>query len=172
MIKKLLPIVLLLTLGFAVKPGFAQQRGPSTAEERKRAVEIATLLENDPLNKNERALSRELLLWLIEVPDISVKMCTDVLGDYDKLKGDYRATITTQLTFSQAKFVIEHPDQAHDDYQVYLAGVEGVLRTYQNLKKAKPKVKMEPLEQLLVKQQAGQLGEFVKTAMSGCTPAQ
>ena len=73
-----------------------------------------------------------------------------------------------QLTFSEAKFIIEHPDQANDDYQVYLAGVEGVLRTYQNIKKAKPKVKMEPLEELLVKQQAGQLGEFVRNAMAGC----
>ena len=131
-------------------------------------MEIATLLENDPLNKNERALSQELLLWLISVPDINVKMCTNVLGDYSKIKGDYAPTITTQLTFSEAKFVIEHPDQAHDDYQVYLAGVEGVLKTYQNIKKAKPKVKIEPLEQLLVKQQADQLAEFVKDTMSGC----
>ena len=134
----------------------------------KRAVEIATLLENDPLNKDEKALSRELLIFLIEVPDIHVKLCTNVVGDYKKIKGDYAPTITVQLTFSEAKFIIEHPDQANDDYQVYLAGVEGVLRTYQNIKKAKPKVKMEPLEELLVKQQAGQLGEFVRNAMAGC----
>ena len=147
---------------------FAQRRGPSTPEERKRAVEIATLLENDPLNKDEKALSRELLIWLIEVPDIHVKICTNVLGDYKKIKGDYSPTITAQLTFSEAKFIIEHPEQASDDYQVYLAGTEGVLRTYQNIKLAKPKVKMEPLEQLLVKQQAGQLPDFVKSAMDGC----
>lgn len=55
---------------------------------------------------------------------------------------------------------------------MYLAGVEGVLKTYENIKKAKPKVKMEPLEQLLVKQQAGQLGDFVKNAMSGCKASQ
>jgi len=72
------------------------------------------------------------------------------------------------LTFSQARFAIEHPDQANDVYQEYLAGVESVLLTYQNIKKAKPKVKIDPLEELLVKQQAGQLGEFVKIAMVGC----
>ena len=146
----------------------AQQRGPSTPEERKRAVEIATLLENDPLNKDEKALSRELLIWLIGVPDIHVKICTNVLGDYSKIKGEYAPTITAQLTFSEAKFIIEHPDQATDDYQIYLAGVEGVLKTYENIKRAKPKVKMEPLEQLLVKQRAGQLPDFVKGAMGGC----
>jgi hypothetical protein len=169
--KKLLIVALVLASGFFAKPTVAQQRGPSTPEERKRAVEIATLLENDPLNKDQ-ALSRELLFWLISVPDISVTMCTNVLGDYSKIKGDYAPTITAQLTFSEAKFIIEHPDQASDDHQVYLAGVEGVLRTYQNIKKAKPKVKIEPLEQLLVKQQAGELAEFVKGAMSGCKKGQ
>ena len=39
---------------------------------------------------------------------------------------------------------------------------------YQNIKKAKPKVKIEPLEQLLVQQQVGQLAEFVREAMKGC----
>lgn len=160
--------VLAVTFGFGVRASQAQDRGPSTPEERRRAVEIATLLENDPLNKDAKTLSRELLIFLIQVPDIHVHLCTNVLGDYKKIKGDYAPTITTQLTFSQAKFVIEHPDQANDEYQEYLAGVEGVLRTYENIKRAKPKVKIDPLEDLLVKQQAGQLGDFVKTAMAGC----
>ena|SRR2546428_487863 len=163
-----LQAAVLAVICFSATQGFPQKRGPSTPEERKRAVEITTLLENDPFNKDEKALSRELLLFLIEVPDISVKICADVLGDYKKIKGEYAPTITAQLTFAEAKFVIEHSDQANDDYQVYLAGVEGVLRTYQNMKKAKPKVKMEPLEDLLMKQQAGQLGDFVKKSMAGC----
>ena len=170
--KVILLVVLALTLGLAVKATVAQGRGPSTPEERKRAVEIATLLENDPLNKNAKALSSELLVWLIQVPDISVNLCTNVLGDYSKIKGDYSPTIVTQLTFSEAKFIIEHPEQAGDELQVNLAGVEGVLKTYENIKKAKPKVKLEPLEQLLVKQQAGQLADFVKDAMSGCKAKQ
>jgi len=167
MTKRILLIALGFIFLFSIKV-VAQKRGPSTPEERKRAVEIATLLENDPLNKDAKALSRELIIWLIEVPDIHVKICTNVLGDYAKIKGDYSATITAQLTFSEAKFIIENPQQANDDYQVYLAGAEGVLKTYQNIKVAKPKVKIEALEQLLVKQQTGQLPDFVKSASDGC----
>ncbi len=166
--RKLLIFALVIACGLASSSAFAQKRGPSTPEERKRAVEITTLLETDPLNKDAKALSRELLIWLIEIPDISVTICTGMLGDYSKIKGEYAGTITTQLSFAETKFVIEHPEQAKDGYQVYLAGVEGVLRTYQNLKKAKPKVRLEPLEQLLVKQQAGELPEFIKNAMVGC----
>ena len=165
---RLLIFALVIACGLGAGSAFAQKRGPSTPEERRRAVEITTLLENDPLNKNAKALSRELLIWLIEIPDITVTICTGMLGDYAQIKGEYKGTITTQLSFAETKFVIEHPEQANDEYQVYLAGVEGVLRTYQNIKKAKPKVRLEPLEQLLVKQQAGELPEFIKNAMVEC----
>ncbi len=167
--RRLLIFALVIACGLAASSsGFAQKRGPSTPEERKRAVEITTLLETDPLNKDAQSLSRELLIWLIEIPDISVTICTGMLGDYSKIKGEYAGTITTQLSFAETKFVIEHPEQANDEYQVYLAGVEGVLRTYQNIQKAKAKVRLEPLEQLLVKQQAGELPEFIRNAMLGC----
>jgi hypothetical protein len=166
--RSLLLIALIIACGLSASSSLAQKRGPSTSEERKRAVEIATLLENDPLNKNASALSRELLIWLIEVPDITVTICTGMLGDYSKIKGDYAGTITTQLSFAETRFVIEHPEEAKDEYRVYLAGVESALRTYQNIKKAKPGVRLQPLEELLMKQQAGQLPEFIRNAMAGC----
>ena len=168
MYRSVLVVVLIIACGFSASNSFGQKRGPSTAEERRHAVEIATLLENDPLNKNAEKLSRELLTWLIEIPDITVTICTGMLGDYSKIKGDYAGTITTQLSFAETRFVIEHPELAKDEYQVYLAGVESVLKTYQNIKKAKPKVRLAPLEELLLKQQAGELPEFVKNAMGGC----
>jgi hypothetical protein len=172
MTKRLLTLTaaaLLLALCVSA-PAARQDRKGSTPEQRRRAVEIATLLENDPLNKDAKELSQALLLFIIQAPDISVHLCTDVLGDYKKIKGDYAPTITAQLTFSSAKFVIEHPEEAGDVNKEYLAGVEGVLRAYQNIKRAKPKVEMKPLEELLVKQQAGTLADFVKEAAAkGCS---
>lgn len=146
----------------------AQERGPSTAGERRRVVELTTSLESDPLGKNAKDYRRELLVFLTQVPDINVMLCTAVLGDSKKIKGDYSAELVGQQIYSQAKFIIEHPDQAKDEYQVYLAGVEGTLRAYAAIKQAKPKVKIEGFEQLLARQQEGKLGEFVKSAMSGC----
>jgi len=166
--RSLLFIALIIACGFSGSSSLAQKRGPSTAAERKRAVEVATLLENDPLNKNAKSLSRELLIWLIEIPDITVTICTGMLGDYSKIKGEYAGTITTQMSFGETRFVIEHPEEAKDEYQVYLAGVESALRTYQNIKKAKPRVRLEPLEDLLLTQQAGQLPEFIRNSMPGC----
>jgi hypothetical protein len=170
--RRLLFLIIVLAMAFSGARSFAQNRGPSTPEERKRAVEIATLLENDPFNKDAKALTSELVFFLIQVPDIHVHLCSDALGDYKRIKGEYSPIVVSQLTFSQGRFVIEHPEQADDRYLESLAGVEGVLRTYQNIKRAKPKVKIAGLEELLAKQQAGQLGEFVKTALTGCTAKQ
>ncbi len=151
--------------------GLAQERRkPSTPEQRRKAVETATLLENDPLNKDAKRLREELLKFLVEAPDIQVTLCTDVLGELSKIKGEYAPIVTGQLAFSTAKFIIERPEQAGDHERVFVAGVEGVLTAYQNIKKARPKVEIKPLEELLAKQRAGELADFVKAAAdaAGC----
>jgi hypothetical protein len=163
----------LLTVAFVflccVSSTHAQnRRGPSTPEERKRAVEMATFLETNPLAKEAKDYRAALLFFLAEVPDITVTLCTNVLGDLKKFKGDYDAELTGQLVYSQAKFIIENPDKAQDAGAVYLAAVEGVLRTWQAIKAAKPKAKFPLLDELVAKQQAGTLPEHVQAGMKGC----
>jgi hypothetical protein len=143
-------------------------RGPSTPEERKRAVEMATFLEKNPLAKEAKDFRAALLVFLTQAPDITIKLCTDALGPIKRLKGDYEAELVGQLAYSQAKFAIENPDKAKDDAAVYLAGVEGVLRTWQAIKAAKPKAKFELMEELLQKQQAGTLAEYVRDTTKSC----
>ncbi|HEY0170216.1 MAG TPA: hypothetical protein VGB98_04120 [Pyrinomonadaceae bacterium] len=149
--------------------GAQEKRRPSTPEQLRHAVETATLLENDPLHKDAKKLREQLLFFIIQAPDIQVTLCPAVLGDHSNIKGDYASIITGQLVFSTAKFLIEHPEQAGDNDRTLLAGVEGVLRVYQNIRKAKPKVEIKPLEALLVKQQAGGLADSVMAAAAaGC----
>lgn len=165
MLKKNLMLVLTLAL---LCCSSSAQRGPSTPEERKRAVEMATFLETKPLAKEAKDYRATLLLFLIDVPDISIKLCSGILGESKQLKGDYDSELVTQLGFSQAKFIIENPDKAQDDAAVYLAGVEGVLRTWQSIKATKPKAKFPLLDELLQKQQGGSLAEHVRTRATGC----
>lgn len=164
----------LLTLPFVflccVCSAHAQrQRGPSTPEERKRAVEMITFLETNPLAKEAKDYRAALIGFIAEVPDITVKLCTNVLGESKRFKGDYDSELMAQLMFSQAKFIIENPEKAKDDAAVYLAGAEGVLRTWQAIKTAKPKAKFPLLDEVLAKQQSGALAEHVQTGMKGCT---
>ena len=73
---------------FSTQAG-AQQRGPSTPEERARAVQTAKSLQSDPLAPNVQEDREWLVKWLIEVPDISVKMCTTFFGDLGDSKNGY-----------------------------------------------------------------------------------
>jgi len=129
---------------------------------------MATFLETNPLAKEAKPYRAKLLVFLAEVPDISIKLCLKVLGDSKQTKGDYETDLVGHLMFSQAKFIIENPDKANDDAAVYLAGVEGVLRLWQALKTAKPKAKFPFMDELLEKQQAGTLAEHVQAGMKGC----
>ena len=146
-----------------------QKRGASTAEERARAVELATKLENEPLAKDAKEIRGALLVFLAAVPDITISLCPSVLGNTKRMKGEMSSELVAQLLYSQARYVIEHPQDAQDDFKVYQAGVEGVLRTYKAARQAKPKLKFEMLEELLVRQEKGALGEYVKAQMdAGC----
>jgi hypothetical protein len=131
-------------------------------------IRLIGQLESDPYAKDGKDIRREVLVWLIDAPDVTVGICTNVLGDIKKLKGDDGATLTTQLAFSQAKYILEHPDKAADKHAVNIAGVEGVLRTYDAMKRAKPKVKFAPMEQLLQLQSNGGLDAFVDSGLAQC----
>ena len=138
------------------------QRGPSTPEERERFVTIAHKLEQAPLDTSLQKEREWALLWLIQVPDVHVKMCTAALGNFLKSKYKYSSEITIQLTFSSGAFVIEHPDKADDDLAQYVAGAEGALKAYQAILAAHPDAKSKELDQLLEKQAQGQLTDFVR----------
>ena len=146
----------------------AQKRGPSTPDERRRAVEMINFLEAKPLEKEAKKYRETLLYFLVEVPDITVSLCTDALGESKRFKGDYETELLGQMMYSQAKFVIENPDRASDQEAAYLAGVEGVLRTWAAIKAAKPKAKFPLLDELAERQRAGTLAEHVKANTARC----
>src|SRR5579864_1842120 len=102
-------------------PAWPQQRGPSTPEERARAIQTAKSLQSDPLAPNVQEDREWLLKWLIQVPDVSVKMCTTFLGDLGDSKSGYPGAIIAAMLASEAAFVIEHPEKAKGADAIYFA---------------------------------------------------
>lgn len=113
-------------------------------------------------------MRKSLWYWLASIPDIKVNLCASLPGDIDQNGMEFGNELVAQLAFAQARFIIEHPAAAGDEYHIYLAGVEGVLKTYTNLRKAKPKFRIYVIEALREKQQKGHLGRYVKSAMEAC----
>src|ERR1039457_4472098 len=71
MVRKILAVLIVLTT-VASLPSTAKTRGPSTAEERARAVEYVRSLEENPLAKDSLEKRMWLTEWIVEVPDFTV----------------------------------------------------------------------------------------------------
>jgi len=165
----LLALILLLA-----SPTLAQsKRGPSTPEERQTAVKAAHLLESDPFNKDAKKTRDWFTLWLIEVPDIHIELCGHYLGPVFGSKKNYDSELFMQTMFSSAAFIIEHPEQANDRVVVNLAGLEGALKAYDAILKAKPKARWEFLDGLIAKRDKGELSAYVQEiTQTKCTGKQ
>src|SRR2546425_6687746 len=100
MLKRMLVVGLILIC--CASSAYLQKRGPSTPEERKRAADMATFLEEKPLAKEEKGYRAALLYFLAEGPHITGKIRTDVLGELRRVKGDYEPAVVGQLPDARA----------------------------------------------------------------------
>jgi hypothetical protein len=158
-------VTLLLTLGTAT----AQARGPSTPEERAMAVKLARLLETDPLNPKAKEARQWFTIWLVDVPDITVSLCSDLLGgDAPRSAKTYSAEILVQMAYSGAAFIVEHPDNAQDETAVYRAGLEGALKAYESIQKQQAKYVWPFLDELRQQRDRGTLQEYVEAGARKC----
>lgn len=144
-------------------------RGPSTPEERALAVKVAKLLRSDPLSKDSKKEREWLVRWVIEVPDISVKICSSMMGDLgDSKKSDYPPALLAVMIASQAAFIIENPEKAKDDNAIYLAGVEGMLDGYGAIRARDSKYHAKQLDEFSQQRSDGKLPEAVASAAMKC----
>jgi hypothetical protein len=100
-----------LLLTWMVVVSSAQQRKPSTPEDRAKGVQLARNLEVDPVGKQARKSREWLEDWLIRVSDIYAPGCS---SSFLKDKSKFARELSFQIRASGAAFTIEHPDQADD----------------------------------------------------------
>jgi len=157
-------IAILLLLGCALATYAQEKRGPSTPEERAKAVQIAKALENDPLAATLHPEREWLIKWLIEVPDITITVCGPVFP-YEK-KYKYASDLLAISMGGMATSNIEHPETAKDGAVVGQAGLESVLRAYTKLLETHPKDHSKNLDEWLSRQKDGTLPEQFRKAWS------
>jgi hypothetical protein len=143
-------------------------RGPSTPAERTRAVQVAKSLRTDPLSLAVQNDREWLIKWLIEIPDISVKLCSNFLGDLGKGKKGYSGALLASMIANEASFVIEHPDKSADVNATYFAGVDGALESYQAIQKKDAQYHLAHLDELLQEREQGKLEDYVRATAKSC----
>ncbi len=162
--------VLAAALAVAVlAPSAARARGPSTPEERKRAVETTRRLEKEPLARSAMDARKWLFQWIVEIPDINVKSCA---GPLDTLRQDeedtYAQLLYVQSVFGMAAFQIENPKKENDWVAVQTAGIESVLRAYDAMRKSDSELSYKELDRLEKARKGGKLAATVKKEMASC----
>lgn len=162
-------IISLVILTLAVHAGFAQNGKSSKPEDKAAFVKGTHFLEQDPFNKKAKEISKSLLVFIIEAPDVSVNLCTDFLTPIGK-KYRYSPETTGQFTFGMGAFIIEHPDKANDAKAVFQGGLESVSKMYKAMLKQKADAKNEFLDSLVEKRNKGEVGQIVDDILSkgGC----
>ena len=166
-------VFLTLVVGFlALYPLRAQQpqqkRGPSTAEERTRAVKVAHELEEDPLGKDAKENRQWVIQWIIDIPDITVTECDDFFGAIPKTPRGRMREVVNQMVISSAAFMIEHPDKSKDEQAVATAGLLGALKAYQSILKEEPDSRWPYVDKVVQMRDQGKLDEYVTDTRRKC----
>jgi hypothetical protein len=144
------------------------QRGPSTAEERARAVKIAHDLENEPLAKDAKENRDWVIQWIVDIPDITVTVCDDYFGTIAKPVRGHVREIVNQMVISSAAYMIEHPDKVKDEQAIATAGLLGSLKTYQAILKAEPEARWPYIDKIVLMRDQGKLDDFVSDTRRKC----
>jgi len=162
--------LLLLSTTLTLSPACADEpRGPSTPEERQHALELVEMLETTPDAPEAKDARSWLVIWLSSVPDLTVNFCLDPLGTPQELE-PVPSDLKVQAAFSQAAYQIRHPDADPEGVDVFVAGVEGVLRAYRALREKGKSPIFAPYEALARDAAAGRLRRTIASRLGGCFP--
>ena len=170
-------VALLSTCLFAIGARAGQQherpqRGPSTAEERTRAVKVAHELESDPLAKDAKDNRDWVYKWIEDIPDITVNVCYDFFGTLPKPPRGHALEIVNQMAISSAAFIIEHPNKSKDEQAIATAGLLGALRAYQAVLKQDPESRWPYLDKVVQMRDQGKLDDYVSDTRRKCEQEQ
>ena len=157
-------------LSLAIAPILHAQRGPSTPEERAKAVKLIHHLEVDPFANDANDARRWLMGWVTQITDIRFTMCPHVMKPILAIRAEEGADILiSQFLFASIGYIIEHPDSAASLAAASNGGVEGMLRLYQRIVEMKVIGRNDALETMVAQQQRGELARIVAEQVAGCS---
>jgi hypothetical protein len=142
-------------------PAESKTHGPSTPQERARALDYIQSLEQNPMAKDSLEKRIWLTEWIVQTPAFSVKLCCKAFDTLDKVNDTYSNQLRMQAIYSQAAFVLQHP-HVKNEAERQAAGIAGALRAYQAIQKFDPAAQYPALDNLLSLEKQGKLVRFVE----------
>ena len=142
-------------------PAECKMRGPSTPQERARALVYIQSLEQNPLAKDSLDKRMWLTEWIVQVPDFTVTACCKDLDSLDKVNDTYSNQLRMQAIYSQAAYILRHPN-VKSDAEKQAAGLAGALRAYRSIQRFDPSAQYPVLDNLSSLEKQGKLLQYVE----------
>jgi hypothetical protein len=139
----------------------AADRGPSTPEERKQALEYIHDFEANPLGPDALKEREWVIKWDIQIPDVHISFCSEILDKMNRSDKKDGSVLLAAMMMGQTEFALQRGDKAPDQSAEFEAGVEAVLNVYAALVKLNPKDSQPYLDDLMHRRDAGTLAQFV-----------
>lgn len=158
-ILSLLFALVLVSLGPAAS---AKGRGPSTPEERARALQLTKASEANLMNGLSDQDRSWFFTFLQEVPDLTFNAGPVGAWCVKSVKMSQAPAVVFHVMLAAVAFQIEHPDRAQDAEAADQATLESFLRAYQNLVKASPEARSAELDRAVSLRDQGTLTTFVR----------
>lgn len=125
------------------------------------AAAMIRRMETTPPGKESDQLRAGLLKWLINSPQVHVKLCGDFFTTKMQ-KSELRGLLTVQLVLSLGAATIEAGPEKRTQAELDLSAVQGVLRLYETVVTTKREVRHPHMERLLVMRKARTLEQYVR----------
>jgi hypothetical protein len=139
----------------------AADRGPSTPEERKQAVEYIHDFESNPLGPHALQERKWVIEWVIEIPDVHISFCSEILDKMNRSDEKDGPTLLAAMIMGQTEFALQHADKAAKRADEFEAGIEAVINVYAALVKLNAKDSQPYLDDLMHRRDAGTLAQLV-----------
>jgi len=156
--KRTIFLVSVLCLLFSV-----QMANGQTQKDKDRAAFInnTRLLSEKPFDEHAPAARAWNLKYLTNTDEVTVSICTGLLDLVPEKKNKFKGELFGQLMYEIGVFKLKNPDRKDDEAAANLAGLEGMLRTYENMLAQNPKAKNAELDAMVAKRDKGELKAVV-----------
>lgn len=162
--KKLTIIFAIFIIALTSQIGFGQTK----EEQQSLLIKAAKFLEVKPFDKDAKDIRGWALRYVIETKDVSIIICAgDLTRPTLEKKNKYGSELLAQYTIGMAAFKLENPSKKDDENAAQLAGIESMLRAYEQMVKEKPKAKFAAMDDIIAKRDNGELKGLVEASNCG-----
>ena len=126
--------------------------------------QMVKALETDPLGKDAKALLVGLYAFMDKMDPEFVVCLSQFAPLLDSKKGAHE-DLWMHVAIASGDYLLDHPEDIENEPAYQEAGLEGMLRAYENMVRAKPKLRHEFLEHLVELRDQGNLRQHVMDNM-------